>query len=221
MTLKAVIFQLGDVLVRTIDDSLRTAWEQGLNLAPGQAEHIVFGGETGWAVQLGQISDAEHWRWIQARLNLSDEALARFHHDFFAGDRLDQGLLAYISHLRSRYHVGLLSNASDRLREMLTSEPWGSRGGVTPPLPQGGGIIEYFDSVTISAEEGVMKPDPRIYRIALARAGVQPDEALFIDDALRNIEGARACGMGTLHYVGPVAARRQLVMLTGVEDDDR
>lgn len=206
MTLKAVIFDLGDVLVRTIDDSLRTAWEQKLNLAPGQAEHIVFGGETGWAVQLGQISDAGHWRWIQARLNLSDEAVARFHDDFFAGDRLDRGLLAYIGRLRSRYHVGLLSNTTDRLREMLTGEPWG--------------IIECFDSVTISAEEGVMKPDPRIYRIALARAGAQPGEALFVDDALRNIEGARACGMGTLHYVDPIAARRQLVMLTGVEDDD-
>ena len=205
MTLKAVIFDFGDVLVRTADDSLRTAWERRLHLSPGQAEHIVFGGETEWAVQLGRVTDAQHWRWLQERLGLDDEALIRFRDDFFAGDRLDDDLMAYIARLRSRYHVGLLSNATDIARRLLADKY---------------GIIRCFGSITISAEEGVMKPDPRIYRTALARAGAEPAEALFVDDALRNIEGARALGMAALHYVDPLAARRLLVALTGIEDGD-
>jgi hypothetical protein len=44
VALKAVIFDFGDVLVRTVDYGVRAAWEDRLNLAPGQAEHIVFGG---------------------------------------------------------------------------------------------------------------------------------------------------------------------------------
>jgi 2-haloacid dehalogenase len=113
-------------------------------------------------------------------------------------------LMAYIGRLRARYHVGLLSNASDGARALFAEKY---------------GILTSFDSVTISAEEGIMKPDPRIYRIALARAGVRPGEAIFVDDALRNVEGARACGLVALHYVEPQVARRQLVLLTGVSDD--
>ncbi len=201
MTLKAVIFDFGDVLVRTVDISLRAAWERKLNLAPGQAEQIVFGGETRWAVQLGQISAAEHWRWVQLRLGLDDATLARFREDFFAGDRLDDGLLAYIGRLRGRYHLGLLSNAMSGARQEFAARY---------------DVIRRFDSVTISAEEGVMKPASAIYRIALARAGVTPGEALFVDDALRNVEGARAIGMNALHYADPLVARQQLVELTGI-----
>jgi putative hydrolase of the HAD superfamily len=202
--LKAVIFDLGDVLLRTVDDSRRTAWERRLGLAPGEVEHIVFGGENGWAVQLGQVTDAEHWRSLQDRLGLDDAGLARFREDFFAGDQLDHDLLAYIGRLRLRYHIGLLSNASNGVRRLLTEKH---------------GIIGCFDSVTISAEEGVMKPDPRIYRIALARAGAAPAEAIFVDDSLRNVEGARAIGMTALHYTDPPACRQRLVALTGVADD--
>ena len=68
MGLKALIFDFGGVLVRTTDRSVRTRWEERLKLASGQAEYIVFGGETGWDVQLGTISDAAHWRRLGARL---------------------------------------------------------------------------------------------------------------------------------------------------------
>lgn len=203
MALKAFIFDFGDVLVRTTDESRRRAWEQRLGLQPGEAEHIVFGGETGWAFQRGEVSDDAHWRWVQTRLELDDAGLARFREDFFAADELDASLVAYIARLRTRYHIGLLSNAAGSARQVFARY----------------GILGCFDSITISAEEGVMKPDPRIFEIALARAGVQPAEALFVDDSARNIAGAAALGLATIHYVDPVAARRQLVALTGVPED--
>ena len=71
MPLKAVIFDFGGVLVRTQSQELRRRWEQRLGLQPGRAEHIVFGGETDWAVQLGRTSDADHWRWLGRRFGLS------------------------------------------------------------------------------------------------------------------------------------------------------
>ncbi len=201
MGLKAVIFDFGGVLVRTFDRSLRTYWEEQLNLQTGQAEYIIFGGETGWDVQLGTISDADHWRRLGGRLGLGDEALARLHEDFFAGDELDLALVAYLGRLRPRYHLGLLSNVGDNGRQMF-AEKWG--------------ILGCFDSVTLSAEEGLMKPDARIFRLALARAGVAPAEALLVDDVLANVEGARQVGMQGLHFTDSLAARQQLARLTGV-----
>ena len=201
MVLRAVIFDFGGVLVRTRDQRLRTAWETRLGLTQGQTSEIVFGGEMGRTAQLGKISYASYWKWIQAQLALDDASLERFRTDFFAEDFLDHDLMAHIDRLRSRYIVGLLSNATMDGRRLFTEKY---------------AIIEHFDSVTISAEEGVMKPDERIYRIALARAGAMPAETLFVDDTLENVAAAHDLGMQALHFVDPTAAYRELTERTGV-----
>jgi epoxide hydrolase-like predicted phosphatase len=201
MSLKAVIFDFGGVLVRTRSQHRRFTWEQRLGLLPGEASEVVFGGESGRAAQHGWISDAEHWAQIQRRLGVDDATLAEFRRDFFAEDGLDTDLLAYIDRLRSRYCAGLLSNASAEARRFFNAS----------------GIAARFDAITISGEEGVMKPDERIYRIALARLGVQPNEAAFVDDFNENVEAARALGMAGVHFADPQQARRELMILTGVE----
>jgi putative hydrolase of the HAD superfamily len=70
-----------------------------------------------------------------------------------------------------------------------------------------------FDAMVVSWEVGCLKPDPAIYRIALERLGVAPGEALFADDRLPNVAGARAVGMRALHFTGEesVEALRELV----------
>ncbi len=52
----------------------------------------------------------------------------------------------------------------------------------------------------ISAEEGVLKPDPRIYHLALNRLGVAPSETIFIDDFKENVVGALDIGMQAIHF---------------------
>ena len=64
------------------------------------------------------------------------------------------------------------------------------------PLPA------HFDVVVISYEVGCAKPDAQIYEITLDRLGVAADRALFVDDRVENIEGARRVGIGTLHFTG-------------------
>ncbi len=59
--------------------------------------------------------------------------------------------------------------------------------------------------VVVSAEEGVTKPDPRIFQIACERAGMRPGELLFVDDHLPNVEAAAALGFHVLHYADPKA----------------
>ena len=61
------------------------------------------------------------------------------------------------------------------------------------------GIRKYFDILILSAEEGVAKPDPEIFRRALERAGCEPDEAVMIGDRLDNdIIPAAKLGMKTV-----------------------
>ena len=201
MSLKAVIFDFGGVLVRTRSQQLRTAWEQRLGLRPGETSELVFGGQSGRAAQHGWISDTDHWAYIQQRLGLDDATLAQFRREFFAEDGIDTELLAYIDRLRSGYRVGLLSNATTSARRFFTES----------------GLAAHFDAITISGEEGVMKPDERIYRIALGRLRVEPIEAVFVDDFSENIVAARTLGMTGVHFADPQQARRELMILTGVE----
>ena len=77
-------------------------------------------------------------------------------------------------------------------------------------------IAAHFDNVTISAEEGIMKPDRRIFQIALARSGIKPEEGLFVDDFIENVTGARQAGMAAIHFTDPDTARRMLIRETGV-----
>ena len=63
-------------------------------------------------------------------------------------------------------------------------------------IAEGLGLAAQVDAVVISAEAGVRKPDPGIFRIALERAGVGADEALHVGDlAEEDVEGARRAGL--------------------------
>ncbi|WP_369410730.1 HAD family hydrolase [Erythrobacter ani] len=67
-----------------------------------------------------------------------------------------------------------------------------------------------FDVAAVSAEIGVLKPDPRIYRWLLDTAGIEPGESVFMDDVERNVEGARAAGMEAFVFTDAAAARDSL-----------
>jgi 2-haloacid dehalogenase len=56
-------------------------------------------------------------------------------------------------------------------------------------------FFDQFRDIVVSGEEKLLKPDPAIYYLALDRFCLKPSEALFVDDRLINVEGARAVGM--------------------------
>jgi epoxide hydrolase-like predicted phosphatase len=203
MTLKAVIFDVGGVLIRTHSRAGREKWASRLGLAPWEFENFVFSGESGRQAQLGKKTSAEHWRWLGEYFHLTEADLTELRRDFFTGDMLDEALIAHIQRLRQAgYRTGLLSNLWNVARRLWVE--------VYP-------FIHLFDGVVISSEVGLMKPDPRIYHLAAERLGVAPVETLFIDDFSQNIEGAKAIGMQTVHFTDPEAARQEIARLTGVE----
>lgn len=57
------------------------------------------------------------------------------------------------------------------------------------------GLTPYFDSIVISAEVGIKKPDPRIFDAALEQTGIKPEEAIYVGDTEDDTKAARAAGM--------------------------
>jgi HAD superfamily hydrolase (TIGR01509 family) len=59
-------------------------------------------------------------------------------------------------------------------------------------------------------EEGVAKPDARIYQLALMRLGVQPHEVVFVDYKASNVEAAQQLGMHIVHFKNTAQAIREV-----------
>ncbi|MCA3572567.1 MAG: HAD family phosphatase [Aestuariivirga sp.] len=70
-----------------------------------------------------------------------------------------------------------------------------------------------FRDIVVSGDEGVVKPDPAIYRLLLDRNGLEAASCLFIDDSPKNVTGAEAVGMKAHHFTSPEALRAELVGL--------
>ena len=89
----------------------------------------------------------------------------------------------------------LLSNAPDLL------DPW-----LRGPARQRHPFLGPFRDYVVSGLVGHSKPDRAIYDLACRTGGFQPGDAVFIDDVLTNVDGARAAGMAAVHHRS--AARR-------------
>jgi len=74
-------------------------------------------------------------------------------------------------------------------------------------------FLSWFDGIVISGSEGVIKPDPRIFRILLERYGVTPQSAVFIDDVAANADAASALGIHGIHFRSPEQLRRDLAQV--------
>ena len=182
MAIKAVIWDLGGVIVRTEDFTPRDSLADHLGLSRAEIDRIVFEDDDRFSAQLGEIDGDVHMKTIYKKLGLSAED---FRQHFFGGDRVDEELVAYIRSLRPLCTTALLSNALSNLRTFLTQE-WK--------------IADAFDLIVVSAEEHLLKPDPAIYRLALNRLGVVATEAVFIDDMAANVEGAQQVGMQGIQF---------------------
>ena len=184
--IEAVIWDLGGVILRTEDRRLRAAWESRLNLPEGELDKLVFAGEMGRKAALGQAQAEDVWRWVGSQLELRPEELERLQHEFWQGDQLDGALAQFIRELRRENRTALLSNAWPGMRQMIENE-WG--------------IADCFDDLFISAELGLAKPDPRIYRLALDRLDVPPERAVFVDDFSENVRAAAALGLRAIQFL--------------------
>ncbi len=185
MTIRAVIFDMGGVILRTEDQSGRRKWEQRFGMRPGELPELVFGCPPARAATIGDEPERAIWEYVARTLELDDAQLAEFQRDFWSGDRVDKGLVQFLHGLRPQVKVGILSNAWDGARAAITGKY---------------GLGDLADVMVFSAEERMAKPDPRIFRLSTERLGVRPEEAIFVDDVLENVQAARAVGLRGVQF---------------------
>jgi len=67
-----------------------------------------------------------------------------------------------------------------------------------------------FEGIVVSGEEKLVKPDPAIFELLAKRFGLDPAQTLFVDDAQKNVDGARAAGLKALRFIDALELRREL-----------
>jgi epoxide hydrolase-like predicted phosphatase len=192
---EAVVWDLGGVLVRTEDRTPRRIWERRLGLDQDALEAFVFGSEISRRAEVGDAEVQDIWDDLSRRLNLSPDQIAQLRQDFWRGDQLDANLVERIRQLRSKHRTGLITNAFKDIRRAIEDD-WH--------------LDEIFDAILISAEIGLAKPDPAIYRMLLDQWSLDPGAAVFIDDFAENIAAARSLGMQAIHFRDPGQALSDL-----------
>ena len=197
MEIKAVIWDIGGVIMRTEDLGPRDQLATDLGVTREYLNDLVFGGEQGTRAQFGELSQTELWEHVRSELMLAQDEYPDLRERFFGGDVLDTELVDFIRLLKPQFKIGIISNAWSDLPTALDN--WG--------------IADAFDIVVGSGDEGIMKPDPRIYNLALERLSVQPQEAVFVDDFIENITGARELGINAVHFQSQKQALRELKRL--------
>jgi 2-haloacid dehalogenase len=71
-------------------------------------------------------------------------------------------------------------------------------------------FLRWFRGIVVSGQEGMTKPDEKIFRLLLDRFGLPPETTVFIDDSAANVEQARRLGMDAVLYTSPAGLRRGL-----------
>lgn len=197
---RAVVFDVGGVLLRTDDHGPRRRLAESMGLTEAQLHDAVFESPLARSATLGTVREEALWADVARRFNLDATQMAAFQAGFWGGDVFDTDFMAWIGALRPRVSTGLLSNAWSGARDMFVNRF---------------ACYRYVDSVVISAEEGVAKPDPEIYRICLRRMGVVADETVFVDDFARNIEAANRLGMRGILFSSRAQAMAEIAAALG------
>jgi len=200
MAIKAIIWDFSGVIIkpRVPDPHAFLARELGVDPVDFAK---YFDGRENARMDLGEESENEYYDRIIREYNLKTrDVLQIFNRYFFDLFELNETLLGFIRASRPRLKMALCSNFSSQLRSLLEKK-WK--------------IIADFDVLVISSEVKLLKPDARIYQLTLERLAVHPEEAIFVDDSKKNVEGARALGIPCILFQDDLATLQEIARLTG------
>ena len=197
MSIRAVFFDLGGVIVRTEYQAPRQCLAEKFGMDYEDIDKLVFGTPSAARATVGEITEEEQWHNVMKVLKQPADAYEKIRDEFFAGDIIDQTILSFLRSIKATHKVGLISNAWSGLRAFIKREKFD----------------DVFHHLTISAEVGAAKPSAKIYHFALEQLQVQANEAVFVDDVFENIKACEKIGMQGIHFKDPESALKQLKAL--------
>jgi glucose-1-phosphatase len=197
MKFKAVIFDFGNVIINIELQRIYNTFAKFTSKSPAYIEKRLEEDQIFRRYESGQFNDEEFREVIRQTLGfpLSDKEIDTSWNAILLDIPTDR--IELIKNIRQKFPIYLLSNTNNihieasnlYLKKQHSIE----------------NLDLLFDKVFLSYQMGMWKPDVEIYHTVLKQIKLQPHEALFLDDNLKNIESAKAIGMQTILVEPPTS----------------
>jgi HAD superfamily hydrolase (TIGR01509 family) len=135
---------------------------------------------------LGKIPEDYMWVMMAEKWHVNPATIAFFRRWLFSKNQLNKKIVNLMEELHGHYQTAILSNAGNKTRRLLEDIYH---------------LDHFVDEIIISAEEGAIKPDRRIFEIAMERLNTKPASSLLLDDSLTNVFAAREFGMAAVQFI--------------------
>ena len=198
-TFRAVVFDWSGVLTESPLSGLRR-YSTELGLPETALDRYIRGDEEFAKVERGELSVRDFLKGVCVRVQQEhgvEVDIRRLGAAMADTRTLRQPMLDLVAELNARYTLAVLTNNVAENRDHLAS---------TLPL-------DHFDLILNSADVGVRKPDPLIYRELLRRLDCAGPEVVYIDDFAENLPAAAELGMVTIEFTDPEDLRIRLAEL--------
>jgi FMN phosphatase YigB (HAD superfamily) len=193
----AVIFDLGNVLLEVDETRALQRICARTGRTPREVEHYFVSTPFGVQLSLGELSKKKFYEIVARDLPFdgSYEEFASIWSEIFTPI---EPMVALATELKGRMPRFILSNTNAiHMDYIFANYPF----------------MRAFNGYVLSYEVGLMKPDPRIYELALQKFGLAAGQTAFVDDILANVESARNVGLRAVHYQNAGQAREELTKL--------
>lgn len=206
MAIQTLFFDFGGVIIKTPSLKWLNRWNKILGF--GDDPEIIEmlenpnGSKLVQEICLGNITEDQVWVMMAEKWHVNPKLINKIRRRLFTKRRLNKTLIRFIETLGNHYQVAILSNAGDQTRRVME---------------QVYHLDRVVDEIIISAEEGVIKPDERIFQIALERMNARPETSLLLDDYLVNVNAARSFGMKAVQFINNYQAIQTIEDLLGSE----
>jgi putative hydrolase of the HAD superfamily len=204
LALQAVVFDYGMVLSGPQEPEAHAKLKSITGLSGDAFERVYWADRH--AYDRGELTGPEFWQKMSrdAKLGLDAAALAELNHwDVRMWSTINDETQAWHRKLKALgIKTGILSNMGDSVLEHLQAQhAW----------------IGDFDVLIWSYQYKLAKPEPEIYHLLLERLGTPPEETLFLDDRIENIEAARKLGILGLQF-STIEQLRQDLISSGLDE---
>lgn len=175
--IKGILFDVGGVLIEAPRAEMFRYISEKLEIDVN--EYTSFHKTMDYSFSIGKISDKDYWDKVSIHFNVKIPKTKSLWADaYIHAFKPYYRMIAIATQLKNvGYNIGILSNSEDPIVALDIKE------------------FANFDIKVFSCVEGIVKPEPEIYNLALKKLACKPSESIFIDDLTENVKGANAVGI--------------------------
>jgi len=183
-SIKAVIWDLAGVVLHTVKGTFNSLLAERLDAPLNDIERLISSKENDlWDID--EIDDDAFYTFLLEELNMPMEKKSILRKFVLEDFYIDQEILAYIKKIQKSFTTALLTNFPAHVHDFMKTD-W---------------IVDgAFDHIIASCDVKLIKPDPAIYTLTLARIGYLAEETVFIDDREINVKAAEKLGINGIVY---------------------